>query len=832
MTFAATTGNTYFFSFCSTHGGSASFDTEITINNATPATVGGAFATSYNNDLCGTSSLLAWSPSSDGTYRVLVSRRTCQSTNAVSTLAYMAIPNASNFATWLGLTDTDWNVNTNWFNRGATGYPSLAQPTSTRNVHIPGASGRQPTISTANETCLDLNIYGAATTLTIGTGPTDAISTIEINDDFYNEGNLRHNATVYISMYGASGTISGSGNFYAGTICPLKFKAGANYTLGALAGNHLRASHIYIETGADATLNIGANKLSTNWFFQEGIFNQNTGTLEIAGRNSAASPSGTYSGTTWQSVNSNELNPFITPAKFNAGTGTTSFNSGEFTDTHHYTINGQWIPPANYHHLKIRANNGFRTMVGNGSSTISCSGGLTIENPSTAGGEIYTQSPINVTGNTGIGATGNAFTMYLRNKITGTGGAFSMGSATNLKILYSDATSPAIDGYGNAFTFGGTIEYNSSGTQQIMGSTYNNLIISGAGTRNLTANTTITGNLTLNNGTLDPTASNFNIDLKGNWENNGATYTLRGNTLTFSGTNAQNITSTSANSSTENFFSLLNLAIPDNNLTYSTSTFAVPTGTYTRASGFLLDIEHTYNSDVDVVLQTPAPTVYDLMSDKGGTGNNQNAVFLSNTGSVLPITNVELTGNYQATQDFTAYAGTMAGNWIVGYRDDGASDVGRVRSFQLNMLKTGVSNATQAFGNVVVNNTSATGVNISNDISIGSSHTLTLTDGVIGTGANKVVLLNTSAASLVAGAGNGAFGNSFINGTLQRGITANTDTYEFPLGNGIASSNLRRASITNNNLATISTLTGNFNNTVTGTNPLDPAKAVDFGTVY
>lgn len=73
----------YFFSFCPTQGGSAAFDSQITILNST-----GVFAGGYNDDFCGTQSYLEWTAPAPGTYRLLINNFNCASSGATATLAY------------------------------------------------------------------------------------------------------------------------------------------------------------------------------------------------------------------------------------------------------------------------------------------------------------------------------------------------------------------------------------------------------------------------------------------------------------------------------------------------------------------------------------------------------------------------------------------------------------------------------------------------------------------------------------------------------------------------------------------------------------------------
>ncbi|OWY23760.1 hypothetical protein B6N25_03675, partial [Sphingobacteriales bacterium TSM_CSS] len=92
MSFTATAGQVFNFSFCA-GGGNATWDTQITINNASLVNVG---ALGYNDDFCGNSSQLTWTAPSAGTYYVYVNEYNCQDFNyTCSILAYNTTTNVS-----------------------------------------------------------------------------------------------------------------------------------------------------------------------------------------------------------------------------------------------------------------------------------------------------------------------------------------------------------------------------------------------------------------------------------------------------------------------------------------------------------------------------------------------------------------------------------------------------------------------------------------------------------------------------------------------------------------------------------------------------------------
>ncbi|MFN0187670.1 MAG: hypothetical protein ACKVQV_03120, partial [Bacteroidia bacterium] len=89
-TFTATAGTTYYFSFCSTDGGSSTYDTQISILNNSGTPLGGTY---YSDDFCGDDAKVTFPCTTAGTYRVLVNKYNCASQATMGTLAYKsAIP--------------------------------------------------------------------------------------------------------------------------------------------------------------------------------------------------------------------------------------------------------------------------------------------------------------------------------------------------------------------------------------------------------------------------------------------------------------------------------------------------------------------------------------------------------------------------------------------------------------------------------------------------------------------------------------------------------------------------------------------------------------------
>jgi hypothetical protein len=105
------------------------------------------------------------------------------------------------------------------------------------------------------------------------------------------------------------------------------------------------------------------------------------------------------------------------------------------------------------------------------------------------------------------------------------------------------------------------------------------------------------------------------------------------------------------------------------------------------------------------------------------------------------------------------------------------------------------------FYNVVIDNSSG-GVDLST-ADIGYSNSLTMTNGIITTGTDDTVYIeSTSASAMPTGSS-----TSFINGIIKFNIAENTDTYTIPLGDGTASSDYYRVDFVNNNLQGVKYIT-------------------------
>lgn len=153
--------------------------------------------------------------------------------------------------------------------------------------------------------------------------------------------------------------------------------------------------------------------------------------------------------------------------------------------------------------------------------------------------------------------------------------------------------------------------------------------------------------------------------------------------------------------------------------------------------------------------------------------------------------------------------GNITNNGII----TGTNGLTELRSLNAQLFSG--SGSTQ-FYNLRLNNTNASGVSLSQDVTV--SNNLTFTNGMLSTGTNKLIITNTTVPTIF-----GYSNTKFINGNLRHHIANNTSTYVFPIGDGIATTNYKRFDLLNNSLATTSYITASVANIPQGT----PAADVD-----
>jgi hypothetical protein len=478
---------------------------------------------------------------------------------------------------------------------------------------------------------------------------------------------------------------------------------------------------------------------------------------------------------------------------------TGTINASAAGNTFHYNRNTTaTVKPATYHNLVI-----------SGGNTKTLGGNTVVNADFTHSAGTFNPSSFNftVSGSTTVSAIIND------NNASGTV-SFQAVNLSGGTITGSTASTVNINGNLSIATANGTIglvTLNVLGTTSISASrtlTLNNntgvkTFIGAVTNEGTWASTTITtaGNLVFRNGFINNSATNANIGAATFNTNNqslagtgsftfsqpvviSGAITLTNNSSNINGVTFNNtITGTIAGSTYANGSSSITTYQP------AATTMPMATGTLDcSASGNTF----TYNRNN---AQTIKPATYFNLSVQNG-----NTKSLSGTTTVTGNLNIVS----QTTLDVTAsnYALSVGGNW-----SNAGTFTARNGTVTFNgNASQSITPNTSNFYNVVFNNSHA-GANamvLANDVTV--TNLCTMSDGVISTGANRLILTSTTAANL------SEFSSAcYVNGNLRRYITNNTSTYALPVGN---SSNYFRADLKNNNLNGITYIDATYSNLV------------------
>jgi len=557
-------------------------------------------------------------------------------------------------------------------------------------------------------------------------------------------------------------------------------------TAGQTVNFNASTTNVYgFASDVNTTLNFGTGQsINMSQLSIEGNANFNNATLTLRGGNSS-------------NVSPDLYNPYFPTGQTNEGT----INAG--TSTFIYDASGadQYVRSTSYYNLTVRNYNGMFKDMGNAAYTdafgqtmdVNVANNLAIE-VNSSGGQTWVFNNVNIAQNFSLATNNTAFSMdlitYNLMQRTGGAGSFSMGNNASNRIFteYTHATNTFLQGYGNAITFFGTVVYDAgSGTQKVVGATYNNLNLQNGGTRELMSNTLVNGNLNHLGGNFDVTASNFNIESRANWTQSSGFFNARANTVSFTGTANQTL-STIPNPITSNFTNTPGtpVNIPDNsgevaanNTVPTLASLAgaaniqvtVPVGTYVSLNSLSFSIAHTFTADLDIYLVAPDNTVYVVSTDNGFGANYTNTTIQDGgtniSGGTNPYTGIFA---WEDARTLASYAGPFNGTWTL-YAVDGASiDTGTLNSFTVSLV---TSTTPFTLHNVTFNKTG-------NQILAGTSTSINIngaanfTNGYLVAGSQRV---DFSAASSATNATNA----SHMTGTARK--TGNT-AFTFPLGNG------------------------------------------------
>ena len=342
-----------------------------------------------------------------------------------------------------------------------------------------------------------------------------------------------------------------------------------------------------------------------------------------------------------------------------------------------------------------------------------------------------------------------------------------------------------------------------------------------SGSANLTVggDVSLTGTTTMGSGTLD---------LDGDYTNSG-TFTSGTSTFKMSGTSQQTINNTNVS------VSYTGAGTPTDVLTEGFEGGSLPSGwsqeyvsstnawDYEDGAGYTTPgsaYSGSYNAVLfasrgsSTKLITPAInlgshtsatlTFYHAQTNWGGDQDELRIYYkTSSGGSWTLISGAEWTSEVSSWTQRTVSLPNINSTYYIAF--EGYSDYGHgVCIDEIVVSATpnaaGPLSLSNEFYNVIIDNSN--GINLST-ADIGYSNNLTLTSGVITTGTDDTVYVESTSSSALP---NGS-STSFINGNVKFNIGSNTNTYSIPLGDGTASSDYYRVDLVNNNLVGVDCIT-------------------------
>ena len=265
------------------------------------------------------------------------------------------------------------------------------------------------------------------------------------------------------------------------------------------------------------------------------------------------------------------------------------------------------------------------------------------------------------------------------------------------------------------------------------------------------------------------------------------------------------------------------------------STLTLTAGSTLKVCGSITNNGMIVASPTSTILFNDDVTTHQLTGNFVGTsklGNLTITDVAGGTNCTLTINNsVDIGGNFTtstATSIFNSNGKyiTVDGNFINSSGNTTFSNTGSTGTLEFNgaAAQTFTQGSSQLDLNNVVMNNSSTGLTLLTNMYIKNTGVLSLTNGVMNTGAFRLEVANSAASAVPSGNA-----SSYINGYLRRYFTSNTNTYSFPMGN---SASYRLAQIVNNNVTGIIYFDAFFLSPFTNTGSLNPVTAVDAGSIY
>ena len=460
------------------------------------------------------------------------------------------------------LTVTNFNLNA-----GGTFTPNSQSITFVGSITLNGTYNPQTSSGTTTLLGADQNISGSTTL---------ACNTMAMTGNYTNNGSLSFaaNSGSGTLTQGANATLTDGQSNGSAPAFTLVATAPGNTVIYTGSGPAYKAT-----TYQNLTLS-GSGSAAQSW--PSTVVN---GTLTVSGSVSCANISGTFGAVVVNDSTGNMTanNPITISGNLAVTSGTFYAQSGLLTVSGTTTINGGTLELGNSG-AAFTGDFSMSTGVYNSSFSgqnpaVSFAGNLTVSGGTfTAGTGVHTFSGTGktITGTISIpkvtvtGNCTNAVTLTVGTALAGSG-TLTQGTGSTLNIGGTASTLTLV----TTANIPNTVAYTSTGSQSVMGLTYNNLTFSGASTKTLTGAATVNGTLTISAGTLAD--GGFTLTANGNVVNNG-THTGAGQISLSGGSVVHSLTGTGA---------YQNLNLNDSNGATIASGTSTVNGTLSLTAGIL-----------------------------------------------------------------------------------------------------------------------------------------------------------------------------------------------------------------------------------------------------
>lgn len=212
-----------------------------------------------------------------------------------------------------------------------------------------------------------------------------------------------------------------------------------------------------------------------------------------------------------------------------------------------------------------------------------------------------------------------------------------------------------------------------------------------------------------------------------------------------SGTTNQNVTFSNTNT----------YAIPDNNAAGVSSPIAVSninpsTINSSTIVSVTVNITHTYDGDLQLLLVSPSQNSIILSNRRGGSGDNYtNTVFRASATTAITSGSAPFTGSFRPEGLFSNLTGNVNGTWLLKVIDLAGNDVGTINNWTLSLTTVVPTTLSYSWASTPTG-FSASGSTATVTPSASTTYTVTVTESGTGCQNSQAVQVNVNSAMQLA----------------------------------------------------------------------------------